>query len=161
MDDGNAWKRDESEAWLEHVRNLWTLKREARDALDAVYHMAAPRGIDYTRPNVESTGDTDTIVGMIEAMEELSSKWRDRIAELEHEWAEANAIVDKVEDPWCRQLIRYYYVTGGEARRTWEQVAKMMGYEEPSIYPIRRKALLMIHRHLPSEWRTDVPDAQI
>ncbi|MGF3072754.1 DUF1492 domain-containing protein [Facklamia sp. P13069] len=45
--------------------------------------------------------------------------------------------IEKIEDPTCRQLLRYRYTIGF----TWEKIAEFMGYDLRWVYRLHGKAL--------------------
>lgn len=154
------WKIDESVAWLKYVRKLWRdiswMKASLDDTAEVIRRLAEPRGIDYARPAVRTSGNVDAVADVVAAMQELEQEWRDRELAVIEERREAERIITKLQDATHRQVLMLYYYNG----KGWDEVAKEVNYSEDHCYDLRDQAALELHRFLPDGWRTDIPTAQ-
>lgn len=155
MDEFIEWKRGQSMAWLQHIRDLIRDEATIDGTLEAIRRIAEPGGIDYAKPVISKSVDVDVMTEVYCSMEEIAQEWRDKRLEIEEERNEARRIIFKLPEARHRQVLVFRYVDG----KDWKAIAKAMNFTEDNCYKLHSQAALALYDHLPGEWRTQIPDA--
>lgn len=127
----------------EYLQQYQTLKyeyREARDYLQALRTDAETvAGIRYDKDKIQSSNQTDLsdiVVHIMKAEEHL----REAYIRCLQKMIEIRRVIDGVEDPRARELLKRRYIAG----QSFGEIQEEMAYEAGTIYNYHGKALLLV-----------------
>ena len=154
MTEWDDWRVEQAHAYLERVRRMGAdcagLRRLVEDARA---NLGAVRGLDYSRGGGTQTAGDDAIVNEIAAVQESVQTYVTKLAEYEDERHRAAMTVDRMPDPTEARVIRLRYLLG----LGWGKVCDKMGYAEPTVMKLRRRALISFYEAMPDEMRQIAP----
>lgn len=123
----------------EYLVQARTITRRIEEARERVSRLRAQLEAGRLMGNPERTvrGTAADWTDRADDLIELEKRICARIRELCHIELEIMDVIEKVEDPLCREVLELYYLDG----LTWEKVAERMGYSVRNVQILHGKAL--------------------
>lgn len=129
------------------LRDIRISKIEIRE-LEEKRDQVETRAVKITRdltgmPSAKNvrTDLSNKVVGLLELDEAL----KQQIEEVAKKEKTAVALISRMDSAKHRVLLTLYYISGNHPR-TWEEVAREMGYSLPAVFKIHGEALLDLQR---------------
>ena len=127
----------------EYLQQYQTLKyeyREARDYLQALRTDAETvAGIRYDKDKIQSSNQTDLSDIVVHIMK-AEAHLREAYIRCLQKMIEIRRVIDDVEDPRARELLKRRYIAG----QSFGEIQEEMAYEAGTIYNYHGKALLLV-----------------
>lgn len=125
------------------------IERERRQLQDEILRVRAlmtqPTGGQGDGMPRGSGGVSDPVYNVVAKHEELLNRYGAKVAELMQERETLENLIEGLEDPRLRVLMRYRYITG----LNWEAVSEAIGYEWRQTHNLHAKALDEILAKIP------------
>ena len=155
MTEFEAWKAEQSQRWLNHLRDVKHDISRLEDEIAVARSLALPSGIDYTVPYVRSSPSADAIPNAVARLEGMIADYCVALDAYLDELQDARERVACLCDARHREVLTLYYLSG----HSWATVSDKAGYSEIWCKQLRDEALPLVYDHIPPEWRTMIPRA--
>lgn len=135
-------KLKEIKQFFKDIRKEQAEIQELKNIIQEKETTLLPRGIRYDCDKVQVSMD-DLTSRICAAISDLEMKLGQNIIILAKHQAQAEAIIQKLDDPNERRVMRYYYLSTIDGQvPTWTQVAIRMNYYESYVKRLHRNALV-------------------
>lgn len=135
-------KLKETKQFFKDIRKEQAEIQELKSIIQEKEMLLMPRGIRYDTDKVQVSPD-DMTSRICAAISDLEMKLGQQIMILAKHQAQAEVIIQKLDDPNERRVMRYYYLTTIEGQvPTWNQVAIRMNYYESYVKKLHGNALV-------------------
>ena len=152
----DRYKRAQASRWLEHVRRLGGKCRALQREVEEQRALASGlKGLDYSAPVVRSSASADgtpeAVIRLFDVIEEYCTELADYVEE-QHA---AHAALNDMSDELGAEALKRHYLCG----QSWESCCVDMGYSWDGMMSLRKRAVLELYDHIPTEWRDPLHQA--
>lgn len=150
MDEYSSHKASQAKDYLDHVRRL-VASRAAWEAIieQDVALMEGLRGIDYAVEKVDGGHYRDRMAELLDRLEENRRQHDASMAALVEAVEDAQERISRLDAPYSTLLLLRYV-----SDMPWREVSDRLHYSEVHVRQrMHEDALVMLHGHLPTEWR--------
>lgn len=141
-------------SYLSHMRLIKDDIREIEIRIREIRDRLGIMAIDYSKDNVMSSTEGDTIGAAVAKIEELQKELSERILNYQHLLTEAQDMCQP------HYVGRYAMWLHEVEQKTWTYVARCIGYSESRTYDIAEAGIKEIYYEMPEEYRRhSIPNA--
>lgn len=152
----DRYKRAQAARWLEHVRRLGGKCRALQREVEEQRELASGlKGLDYSAPAVSASSSPDGIPNAVALLLEAIEDYCTELAGYVAEQKAAHDALNSMSDELGAEALKRHYLCG----QSWESCCVDMGYSWDGMMSLRKRAVLELYDHIPTEWRDPLHQA--
>ena len=152
----DRYKRAQAARWLEHVRCLGSKCRALQREVEEQRELASGvKGLDYSSPAVSASSSPDGIPNAVALLLETIEDYCTELAGYVAEQKAAHDALNAMSDELGAEALKRHYLCG----QSWESCCVDMGYSWDGMMSLRKRAVLELYDHIPTEWRAPLHHA--